>query len=75
MVNKVLTFALDYMNRLSYDGKQQGGFSMSTPILSSVAIQDRSLSRHPVVDRLSWRWLLVAIMVLALGALAGGRKW
>ena len=48
---------------------------MNTPILSSVAIRDRDLSRHPVADRLSWLWLLVAIMVLALGALVGGRKW
>jgi hypothetical protein len=48
---------------------------MNAPILSTMAIRDRELSRHPVVDRLSWLWLLVAIMVLALGALVGGRKW
>jgi hypothetical protein len=48
---------------------------MNTQILTSTALRDRNLSRHPVVDRLSWLWLLVAIMVLALGALAGGRKW
>lgn len=46
-----------------------------TPMLSAAAMRERGLSRHPAVDRLSWLWLLLAIVVLALGALAGARKW
>ena len=63
------------MNKIFYSGKDLKGIPMSTQILSATASPDRNLSRHPVGDRLSWLWLLVAIMVLALGALAGGRKW
>jgi hypothetical protein len=43
--------------------------------VSSVVDRDRNLPRHPVADRLSWLWLLIAIMVLAVGALADNRKW
>ncbi|WP_156255490.1 hypothetical protein [Sandarakinorhabdus oryzae] len=49
--------------------------TLSNTALGENAARERALSRHPVVDRLSWLWLLVAIIVLALGALAGGRKW
>ena len=43
--------------------------------VSGIVDRNRDLSRHPVADRLSWLWLLIAIMVLAVGGLAGGRKW
>ena len=48
---------------------------MNTSILSSVAIRDRDLSRHPVADRLSWLWLLIAMLVFTIGALVSSRKW
>ena len=47
----------------------------ASALLNAGTLPDRSLSRRKVADRLSWLWLLAAIMVLALGAFAGGRKW